>query len=220
MLGAVFLPPALRGRKEKWEEALCAVRLLYMAAHLDRFQTHVLVSFSSKTSGGCDSPFWEALGRPFTGLDRARAQSLSGANKEFLLSLIPQGTIYHEFLPKKIVEGLGRPAESSRPLERLLTGMGFRYLHQLEPFDGGPCYGTLTREVGLVRSARQLQCQSLSARPSGNSCLVLSEDGSGVRALVVPVRSEGVQSSIETEAARKLGLKVGDWFWAASLPNS
>jgi arginine N-succinyltransferase len=218
MLGAVFVPPALRGRKEKPEEALCAVRLLFMAAHLDRFQTHVLTSFPSRTSGGCASPFWEALGRPFTGLDRGRAEKLSGANKEFLLSLIPQGTIYQEFLPEKIVAGLGRPADSIRALERLLAGMGFRYLHQLEPFDGGPCYGTLTREVGLIRAARQLQCQSAGARPSGKSSLVLSEDGSGVRALVAPVRFQGVQASLDGEAARRLGINAGDWFWAAPLP--
>jgi arginine N-succinyltransferase len=211
MLGAVFLTPALRGRKEKWEEALCAVRLLYMAAHLDRFQTHVLATFPSGTS------FWESFGRPFTGLDRARAEKLSADNKEFLLSLIPQGTIYREFLPKKILAGLGRTADSARPLERLLTGMGFRYLHQLSPFDGGPFYGTLTREVRLIRAARQLQCESVVARPSGKPSLVFSEEGSVVRALVVPVRFQGVQASVGAEAARKLGIKAGDWFWAAPL---
>ena len=217
-LGGLVLLPAFRGRKEKLGAWLSYVRLLYVAAHLDRFQTNLMAEYPFQSPKERAVSLWECVGRKFTGIDRKRADRLITGNREFLLSLFPRGTIYQDFFPPETVKSVGRLGKSSVAAAHLLSKAGFRYIQQVEPIGGGPCFGTLTREAGLVRSAKQLQCFTLHTRTAGNAHLVLSEDESGMRAMVAPLRHQGIQASLGVETARRLAIKSGEWFWAAPLP--
>lgn len=217
-LGGLVLFPSHRGRKEKLGTRLSYTRLLYIAAHLDRFQSFLLAEYLPRFLKGKVSPFWEYLGRRFTGLSYKAADRLSIHNKEFILSLFPRGTIYQDFFPENVVKYLGEVGEDSKAAARLLAKVGFRYFQQIEPFDGGPYYGTLTREVSLIRAAKQLQCFTLHTSVPGKLHLAMSEDASGIRALPVFLKHQGARASLPVDAARRLVLKPGDWFWAVPLP--
>lgn len=218
-LGGLVLLPSHRGRKEKFGAWLSYARLLYIAAHPDLFQSYLLAEYLPSFLKGHTSPFWEYLGRRFTGLDYKTADRLSITNKEFILSLFPRGVIYQDFFPKDVIKYLGHVGEASLAAAHLLSKTGFKYLQQIEPFDGGPYYGTLTREVSLVRAARQLQCFTLHTTLSGGKPhIMMSESSGGVRICVSFLKSQGAQASLSVDVARRLGLKSGDWFWAAPLP--
>jgi arginine N-succinyltransferase len=219
-VGGLVLLPRYRGRPEKLGAWLSYVRLLYVAAHMDRFQTYLLAEYLPTFLKGRTSPFWDYLGAKFTGLSYKEADRLSIDNKEFILSLFPRGTIYQDYLPAEVVKYLGQVGEESKPAARLLEKVGFQYLHQIEPFDGGPYYGTLTRQVSLIQAAREVQCHTVHTALAGKPHLMLAESAKGgVRAVVAPAVSQGVHASLSVDMARSLGLSRGDWFWSVPFPS-
>ena len=61
------------------------------------------------------SPFWDALGRHFFGIDFAEADRLSIVNKKFIADLMPDHPIYIPLLPPEAQAVIGKPhAESAK----------------------------------------------------------------------------------------------------------
>jgi arginine N-succinyltransferase len=230
-VGGLVVLPAYRGRPERLGHWLSWVRFLYIAAHIKSFQRYVLAEFLPAFSAKGRSPFWDYFGRKFTGMSYRRADRLSIDNKEFVLALFPRGTIYLDFFPRDVVKYLGEVGEPSAPAARILRKIGFRYMHQVEPFDGGPYYGALTRAVEPVRRAKQLQVVAAVAaaapRPGsrdgapaapGRPHLLMSEGKSGVRALAAPALVVGARAWLSEETRRRLRVGPCGWIWAAPLP--
>jgi arginine N-succinyltransferase len=212
-VGGLVLLPDYRGRPEKLGQWLSFVRFLFIASRIERFQKTLLAEFLPVFLRKDRSPFWEYFGRRFTGLSYRTADRLSIDNKEFILSLFPRGTIYQTFFPEGVAAGLGQVGKPTAPAARLLIRLGFHYLHQIEPFDGGPFYGALTRSVGVVRRAKELQCRVQSAE-EGEAHLLLAVGKTGVRAVVAPIRTKGIRADLALSVVERLGLDKGDWFWA------
>lgn len=186
-LGGLVLLPRYRGCPEKLAQGLSYVRLLWIAAHRSRFQKTLLAEYMPVFLKGRQSPFWEYFGRKFTKMSYAQADRLSIDNKEFILALFPRGTLYRDFFPESVNAYLGQVGEQTKPAARLLSKVGFRYNHEIEPFDGGPYYQAATHDVSLVREARQSSLRPVAqARPTSNR-LVLVPLPQGCRAWWGPV---------------------------------
>lgn len=213
-VGGLVLLPEYRGHAEKLGHWLSMVRFLFMAAHAKRFQRFVLAEFLPAFLKAGQSPFWEYFGRKFTGLSYRAADRLSIDNKEFVLSLFPRSTIYQDFFPKDIVKYLGQVGNPSRPAARILKKMGFIYLQQIEPFDGGPYYGALTRSIRPVRQAVQVQARRAASSKGARPYLLLAESAGGPRALVAPAVVRGSDADFSAQAMKTLSLRPGDWLWA------
>jgi arginine N-succinyltransferase len=213
-VGGLVLLPAYRARPEKLGRRLSFVRFLYMAARPERFQNRVLAEFMPAFLSRGRSPFWEYFGRKFTKLSYHRADRLSIDNKEFILSLFPRSVIYQDFFPRRIIRYLGRVGDPSLPAARLLRRAGFRYLNQIEPFDGGPYYGAARREISVVRRSRRRTAAAGPVR--GPAHLVLSERGGSVRCVAAPLRPGGA-AELSAEALRLLGTAAGEDVWTAPL---
>lgn len=216
-VGGLVLLPRYRGRPEKLGHWLSLVRFLYIGAHIRSFERYLLAEFLPSFASKGRSPFWDYFGRKFTGMSYRQADRLSIDNKEFVLSLFPRGTIYQDFFPPEVVKFLGEVGDPSAPAARILGKIGFRYLQQIEPFDGGPYYGSLTRAVTPVRRAKQLRT-SVGSAAAGRPHLVLSETKTGVRALVTPLQARGLEATLSSEVMARLRLKAGDWVWAVPFP--
>jgi arginine N-succinyltransferase len=52
---------------------------------------------------------------------------------------------------------LGRVGEHTRPAQHLLEGIGFEYLEEVDPFDGGPHYGCKTSEILPIKLGRKVR---------------------------------------------------------------
>ncbi len=89
-VGGLVVLPRYRGRPERCGLQVAYVRFLYMAIHPERFEKNVLIEYRGALGAGGKSPFWEAVGKDFTGLDYHKADRLSVENKEFILGLLPQ----------------------------------------------------------------------------------------------------------------------------------
>jgi arginine N-succinyltransferase len=115
-------------------------RLLYIGRNPERFRKELLAEFLPPFTADGKSALWEEVGRKFTGIDYREADLLARKEKKFVKACFPK-EIPIEALSPEAQRMIGLPGEAARPAVKILTDAGFRYLHQVDPFDGGPHYG-------------------------------------------------------------------------------
>jgi arginine N-succinyltransferase len=160
-----------------------------MAMHPERFEKDVLVEYRGAMGRGNRSPFWEEVGKVFTGLPYGKADRLSVTNKEFIWSLLPKEPIYCALLPKPVQAAIGAIHPDARQAARLLESIGFRPLPQIEPFDGGPYYLARRANVSVVRSMRRIPAGRFDSS-GGGRFLVGTDAGGKFRAVMASGATE------------------------------
>jgi arginine N-succinyltransferase len=146
-LGGLILDPSLRGHPAKVGKRLSWVRLLYILQHKNLFHEELIAELLPPFLPDGNSALWEALGRRFTGMSYREADLLSKKDKKFIREKFPRAPISIDSLPEQARAVLGRPGPESMRAARILEEGGFRYLNQIDPFDGGPHYGARVRDV-------------------------------------------------------------------------
>jgi arginine N-succinyltransferase len=154
-IGGLLIDKNYRRRPERLGKQMSLSRFVYMGLHPERFEERVLCELTPPLTEEGRSEFWEALGRRFTGLPYQEADLLSQTNKEFIEALFPEEDIYLSLLDAKARLVLGRVGESTKPAQHLLESIGFSYLDEVDPFDGGPHYGAKTKEILPIRQGKK-----------------------------------------------------------------
>ncbi len=217
-VGGLVVLPRYRSRPERCGLQLSYVRYLYMALHPERFQDTVLIEYRGALGSKGKSPFWEAIGRVFTGLPYRKADHLSTVNKEFILGLLPTEPIYCALLPRPVQRAIGAIHPSAQPAAALAARIGFRRISQVEPFDGGPYYTAPREKIRLVREARParlLQGRGRVGRPH----LVATETGGYFRAVLTVGTISAERFTMEEEAFRRMKVKAGDPAYVCAVPR-
>jgi arginine N-succinyltransferase len=153
-IGGLLIDRAYRRRPEKLGRQISMVRFVYMGMYQNDFEKRVLCELTPPLGDGGRSEFWEALGRRFTGLPYQEADVLSQQNREFISSLFPEEDIYLALLDSKARLTLGRVGEETLPAQHLLESIGFKYLNEVDPFDGGPHYGADLADISIVKNGQ------------------------------------------------------------------
>jgi arginine N-succinyltransferase len=156
-IGGLLVDKIYRRRPERLGKQISLSRFVYMALNPERFESRILCELTPPLTEEGRSEFWEALGRRFTGLPYQEADMLSQTNKEFIESLFPEEDIYMSLLDAKARLVIGRVGEATKPAQHLLENIGFEYLDEVDPFDGGPHYGAKTSEVLPIKHGQKLQ---------------------------------------------------------------
>ncbi len=156
-IGGLLVDKTYRRRPERLGKQISLSRFLFMGLHPERFEKRVLCELTPPLTDEGRSEFWEALGRRFTGLPYQEADALSQTNKEFIESLFPEEDIYLSLLDSKARLVLGRVGESTKPAQHLLESIGFEYLDEVDPFDGGPHYGSKTENILPIKQGQKLR---------------------------------------------------------------
>lgn len=156
-IGGLLVDKAYRRRPERLGKQISLSRFVYMALNPERFEKRVLCELTPPLTDEGRSEFWEALGRRFTGLPYQEADALSQTNKEFIESLFPEEDIYLALLDSKARLVLGRVGEATKPAQHLLESIGFQYLDEVDPFDGGPHYGCETEKILPIKMGKKLR---------------------------------------------------------------
>jgi arginine N-succinyltransferase len=171
-IGGLLVDRAYRRRPEKLGKQVSLVRFLYMGMAQNEFEKRVLCELTPPLTDGGRSEFWEALGRRFTGLPYQEADMISQGNKEFIGSLFPKEDIYLCLLDSKARLVMGRVGVETRPAQHLLESIGFEYLHEVDPFDGGPHYGADVANISIVKNGRWTELQKAEKASFANHALV------------------------------------------------
>ncbi|MEE8507623.1 MAG: arginine N-succinyltransferase [Myxococcota bacterium] len=218
-IGGLILDPAYRRSREKCGKALSIVRLAYISRHPDRFEREVIAEMLSPFEESGENLLWNAFGAQFTGLGYSEADRLSASNKQFIADLFPRDPVYATLFPESVQAIIGKT--EAKAAVAILEKVGFRYLHQVDPFDGGPYYGAARDAIASVRDRRRLVLPGLpfeGIEPSEGALALLSAEGQfGFRAIVVPLDPEGAPR-VQKECREALGVVAGDEVVVTPLP--
>ena len=97
------------------------------------------------------------------------ADHLCRTDKQFIIQLFPWGEkIYETLLPENAREAIGQVGPNTAPAKAMLEKIGFQYMHEIDPFDGGPHYRCPRDEILPVKQSRHIHIEHReeSADPS------------------------------------------------------
>lgn len=211
-IGSLFLHPEFRHQQNG--RFLQLVRFLFMAEHAPAFEAQVVSELRGVSDEQGRSPFWDALGRHFFGIDFRAADHLSVVNKRFIADLMPDHPIYIPLLPKEAQDVIGICHPHTVPAMKILEAEGFSYQHAVDIFDAGPVFGCPTAEIRAIRQSRKRavtevvgDAESLPPTP-----FMLGTTTEHFRAVKGPVlelpKNKGLR--ITAEAAESLQIRVGE----------
>ena len=220
-IGGIILDPAYRRHKEKCGKALSVVRFAYISMYPRRFEREVIAEMLSPFEEDGRNLLWEAFGAKFTGMPYKQADHLSSHTKQFITDLFPRDPVYATLFPEHVQEVIGRTNDTALAALRILEKLGFRYLNQVDPFDGGPYYGAARDAIASVRDRRQLVLPGVAsphkAPPDGPLGLVSAMTSQGFRATVVPLDAHGAPF-VSEHCRNALGVSAGDSVSVTPLP--
>jgi arginine N-succinyltransferase len=220
-IGGLILDPGYRRHPEKCGKALSVVRFAYMSIHPESFEREVVAEMLSPFDASGENLLWQAFGARFTGLTYREADRLSSRDKRFIADLFPREVVYATLFPENVQRAIGQTGETAKAAVRILEKVGFRYLNQVDPFDGGPYYGAARDAISSVRERRELvlptTVRTVDSSYEGPLALVSSETALGFRATVVPLDHEGAPL-VGEECREALGLRGGDRVCVTPLP--
>lgn len=150
-IGGLILNPEHRRSVDKLGKQLSFVRFLFMSQNPERFKPMIHSELMPPLDKHGNSPLWEAIGRKFLNMNYVEADILSRSNKEFILSLFPSENIYQTLLPMDARESIGRVGKETEPVKKMLESIGFKYTYEVDPFDGGPHFRCLLKDIKPVK---------------------------------------------------------------------
>lgn len=208
-IGGLLVDKAYRRRPEKLGKQISLSRFLYMGLYPEKFESRVLCELTPPLTDEGRSEFWEALGRRFTGLPYQEADLLSQSHKEFIESLFPQNDIYLALLDAKARLVLGRVGEATKPAQHLLESIGFTYLDEVDPFDGGPHYGANTADILPIKHGRRLKVAEFKD-PSYKEQGLIATTSDEFMVSLGSADIRGGEVSIAPKVRQLLGVETGD----------
>ncbi len=151
-IGGLVVDPEYRNTGTKLGKQLSFVRFLYMGLYPNRFKPEVHSELMPPFDNKGRAPLWEAIGRRFLNMDYYEADILSRNNKEFILSLFPSENIYMTLLPLEARNAIGKVGTDTLPVKKMLESIGFEYTSEVDPFDGGPHYRCLLKNIKPIKN--------------------------------------------------------------------
>ncbi|WP_041576755.1 arginine N-succinyltransferase [Bdellovibrio bacteriovorus] len=208
-IGGLLVDKSYRRRPEKLGKQISLSRFLYMGLYPERFEDRVLCELTPPLTDEGRSEFWEALGRRFTGLPYQEADLLSQSHKEFIESLFPQDDIYLCLLDAKARLVLGRVGEATKPAQHLLESIGFSYLDEVDPFDGGPHYGANVSQILPITQGRRLRVTEFKDAAYKEQGLVATT-GEDFKASLASADIRGNDVALAPKVRQLLGIETGE----------
>lgn len=219
-IGGLLVDKLYRRRPEKLGKQISLSRFLYMALNLEKFEERVLCELTPPLTDEGRSEFWEALGRRFTGLPYQEADMLSQTRKEFISSLFPEEDIYMCLLDAKARAVVGRVGEHTKPAQHLLESIGFEYLDEVDPFDGGPHFGCATNEIAPIKLGKRVRITDFSDASYRNQGLIGISQDNTYRGALVSYDMRGDEISIPSKFKNLLNLENEDEIFLAPFNYS
>ena len=156
-IGGLVLDKNYRGHPLKLGKLLSLSRFLFISSNQRIFTEKIHSELMPPLTKEGSSLLWEAIGRKFFNMEYWEADKLSQTNKEFILNLFPQGTIYTKLLPDEAGNSIGMVGNDTLPVKKMLEKIGFKYTNEVDPFDGGPHYRAKTSDITIIKNSIALE---------------------------------------------------------------
>jgi len=208
-IGSLFLHPDWR--HDRNGKLLQLVRFLFIAEHPEMFESTVISEIRGVLDERGQSPFWNALGKHFFGIDFAEADRLSIVNKKFIADLMPDHPIYIPLLPPDAQAVIGKPHKESERAVKNLEGEGFRFGNMVDIFDAGPVMVAQRDDIRTVKQSRRAKISAVVDHEIAGPTFMLGTASENFRACKGNVEQRDATSiRITAETAAALQVHVGD----------
>ena len=186
-------------------------RLLFMAAHPERFADAVVVEIVGYSDEHGDSPFWDAVGRNFFDMSYTEAERLCGLkSRTFLAELMPHYPIYVPLLPDSAQEAMGQVYSRAQVTFDILMREGFETDHYIDIFDGGPTLHARTSGIRSIAQSRVVPVRIGEPGKGGRQYLVSNGQLQDFRAIIADLDwVPGKPVTLSLKAAEALGVGEG-----------
>ncbi|MHC8343606.1 arginine N-succinyltransferase [Pseudomonas sp. RT6P73] len=180
--------------RTRFSELLSRARLLFIAAHLQRFSEAVITEIVGYSSDEGQSPFWDALGKHFFDLPYAEAERLCGLeSRTFLAELMPHYPIYVPMLPQAAQDCIGRIHPDGQEAFDILEREGFETNSYIDLFDAGPTLYARTSNILSIAQSQTATAQLASPIDGRGSYLVSNDALKDYRAIVADLNVQAGQ---------------------------
>jgi len=204
----LFLDPSYRQGHNGM--LLSRARFLFMAEHPNRFTKQIIAEMRGVADDAGNSPFWNAVGRPFFNMSFAEADHLSSLeDKQFIEQLMPKYPIYVPLLTPEAQAVIGRPHPLTVPAMRILSREGFHYNHYVDIFDAGPTVIASREGIRTITTSNRFVVQSITHEVE-NERWIMANPLQDFRATVGHAHITKQHVVISKIAAEVLQLTCGD----------
>lgn len=209
----LFLLPEHRHKTNG--QLLARSRYLFMAEHPERFADPIIAELRGVSDEEGYSPFWNAIGRHFYGVDFPRADYLTGkGEKQFITALMPEFRLYTCMLPKSAQAAIGEVHEQTRPARALIEKEGFTYANYIDLFDGGPTMKSQFKRIKTIKNAKKCV---LSVGDGAGDLALIASDAMDFKACISAADITEDSCSVSQVVIESLGLNESDNVWACGL---
>lgn len=191
---------------------LSRARFLFMANAPARFTDSVVSEMLGVTRDDGSSPFWDAVGEPFFGIDYQQAEMICGIKgRKFIAELMPQHPVYVPLLSAEAQAVIGQVGAPSALPCHVLRAEGFELSPYIDIFDGGPTLLARTDAIHTLQQQRLYPIELLPALPADAKPYLLANVAvAEFRCVLAPAHltADGIQISADT--AQLLQRQAGD----------
>ena len=187
-------------------QLLSRSRLLFIRAHANRFSERIAAESPGITDAEGQSPFWDAVGRRFFGMDYPQAELIvGGRSKAFIADLMPPSPIYVALLPEGAQWALGQLHPVGEVPFSILQDEGFDADTYVDIFDGGPTVDAPLASLRSVRLARDMVVQPVADTGPRDWALLACPERARFCAVLAEVGRE-----VDADTAARVGAQLGD----------
>lgn len=211
-VGGLFLHPGQRAGGLGM--LLARSRYLFIAAHRQRFGDRILAELRGIIDERGGSPFWDAIGGRFFGMNFQAADQFNGVHgNQFIADLMPKHPVYIAMLSDDARQVIGLPHPNGRAAMRMLENEGFSFDGYVDIFDGGPTMLARTDRVTSIRDAVHAPLVATDL-PKGDKALIATGKLGNFRCCygARELRDGGI--AIDSHAADILHVAEGDDVWS------
>lgn len=196
--------------RSAFSELLSRARLLFIAAHAQRFADAVITEIVGYSDENGHSPFWDALGKHFFDLPYVEAERLCGLqSRTFLAELMPQYPIYVPMLPPEAQACIGRIHPDGQEAFDILEREGFETNSYIDLFDAGPTLYARTANIRSIARSQTATVRQQAQIDARGRYLVSNDALHGFRAIVAELDYQPDQP-LSLTPALCTALKVTD----------
>jgi arginine N-succinyltransferase len=207
---SLFLDPQYRG--QNFGKFLSYCRFIFIACHRKRFASIVIGDLRGYSTEQGISPFWDAIGRHFFGLNFPEANFLRVTQPECIEELFPKHPIYPLLLPQEAQKAIGLPHPETTRAWKILQRQGFILSHYIDLFDAGPHIYAHTDEIDICKNSRVVKIGQISETAGTlKNTLIANEKFQLFRASIGDLSLNEHQEAILSKSmASALNVDVGD----------
>lgn len=199
-------------RHQDVSRSLSFSRFLFVAQFAHWFGKEIIAEVRGIVDANGRSPFWEAVGRNFFGMEFNRADALTMTmGKQFIADLVSREPIYLDLLPYEAQKVVGVEHPDASPARHLLESQGFRFNNHIDIFDGGPVLSVDRDSIKTVADSKVVTISKLQDDLQGSVTSMLYNNRLDARITVEKIQLlDDGSAIIAPHTAEILQVKAGD----------